>query len=420
MLKHIIAVLLLTFTAPVMAAQQTPAADGTQAAKIKSLEETIADKLRGRDVAAAVQGIAALALLKADNRASSFKVLREEQVKWNVRGARTGEALDLEVAAALSDLVLKQAETADERGMALNDLANTMLIKGERGVDRQAIDAAIRTYREALKLRSRERVPAEWASTQEGVANAFLVLGKQKYGVVWLREAVTICRSLSEVQSHEKNPEDWARTKNNLGITLKNVSQSVPDTKAFEDAIVEFKDALTVRTRFRFPVEWAMTQSNLGNALRSLGAREKSSLRLNEAVLVFTASLRVWTRDRYPYDRATTQINLGNAYYSLGKLEFGTDRFVEAVSAYQFALQILGRENAPLLWAQTTENTAVVSMELYERTKQLSHLASIREKFAQSREVYELLQATSFLETNDDNTRRLDDILSKVKRSTPE
>ena len=75
-------------------------------------------------------------------------------------------------------------------------------------------------YRAALKERTRERVPLQWALTQNDLGNALLALGERETGTARLEEAVTAYRAALEERARERVPLDWALTQNNLGIAL--------------------------------------------------------------------------------------------------------------------------------------------------------------------------------------------------------
>ncbi len=118
------------------------------------------------------------------------------------------------------------------------------------------------------------------------------VLGEQKGENGWLEEAVAAYRAALEVTTRERVPLDWAMTQNNLGNALQTLGEREDGTLRLEEAVAAYCAALEVRTRERVPLQWAMTQNNLGNALGALGAREDGTLRLEEAVAAYRAASR--------------------------------------------------------------------------------------------------------------------------------
>src|SRR5262249_18731354 len=96
-----------------------------------------------------------------------------------------------------------------------------------------------------------------------------------------LKEAVTAYRAALEEYTRERVPLDWAMTQNNLGSVLTILGQRKSGTGRLEQA--GSADRLEQFTPQRVPRQWAVTQSNLGSALLTLGARESGSRRLEEA-----------------------------------------------------------------------------------------------------------------------------------------
>jgi len=71
-----------------------------------------------------------------------------------------------------------------------NNLATALSSLGERESGTARLEEAVTAYREALKERTRERVPLAWAMTQNNLGNALLSLGERESGVASLEEAV--------------------------------------------------------------------------------------------------------------------------------------------------------------------------------------------------------------------------------------
>ena len=128
-----------------------------------------------------------------------------------------------------------------------------------------------------------------------------------------LVDAITLYRQCLDLSPRDRVPLDWARTQNNLGNALWTLGERESGTARLEEAVSAYRAALEEWTRERVPLEWATTQNNLGNALSTLGERESGTARLEEAVAAYRAALEEWTRERVPLDWARTQNNLGDA-----------------------------------------------------------------------------------------------------------
>src|SRR5437660_12550016 len=81
-------------------------------------------------------------------------------------------------------------------------------------------EEAIAAFREALKERTRERVPLQWAATQSNLGNALRDLGGRESGTAKLDEAVAAHREALKERTRERVPLQWARSLGNEGVAL--------------------------------------------------------------------------------------------------------------------------------------------------------------------------------------------------------
>ena len=104
----------------------------------------------------------------------------------------------------------------------------------------------------------------------------FATLGERESGTARLEEAVAAYRAALEERTRERVPLDWAATQNNLGIALQKLGERESGTARLEEAVVAYRAALEERTRERVPLDWARTQNNLDRALKALADRTKN------------------------------------------------------------------------------------------------------------------------------------------------
>ena len=78
--------------------------------------------------------------------------------------------------------------------MTQNNLGIALWRLGERESGTARLEEAVAAYREALKERTRERVPLDWAATQNNLGNALWRLGERESGTARLEEAVAAYR----------------------------------------------------------------------------------------------------------------------------------------------------------------------------------------------------------------------------------
>jgi tetratricopeptide (TPR) repeat protein len=119
------------------------------------------------------------------------------------------------------------------------------------------------------------------------------MLGQRESGTARVEEAVTAYRDALKERTRERVPLDWAATQSNLGNALRTLGERESGTARLEEAVTAFRDALKEYTRERVSLQWAMTQNNLGNALSRLGERESGTARLEEAIATWEACLMV-------------------------------------------------------------------------------------------------------------------------------
>ncbi len=253
-------------------------------------------------------------------------------------------------------------------------LANALMVLGEQSGKKAPLEEAVATYREALKERTRDRMPQNWAATQNNLGIALRMLGERENSTSHLKGAVTAFREALKEYTRDGEPLYWAKTQNNLGNALLTLGERESGTSHLVEAVAAYREALKEQTRDSVPLEWAMTQTNLGSALLRLGERESSTIRFEEAVTIFREALKEYTRDRVPLYWARIQNNLGTALLRLGERESGITRLEEAVAAYREALKEQSRDREPLNWARTQNNLGSALLRLGERESGTSHL----------------------------------------------
>ena len=134
-----------------------------------------------------------------------------------------------------------------------------------------------------------------------------------------MEEAVTAFENALKELTREKLPMQWASTQNNLGNALSSLGERESGTQRLEQAVTAYENALKEWTREKVPLDWATTQNNLGNALRDLGERESGTQRLEQAVTAYENALKEWTREKVPLDWAGTQMNIAGVYFAFFK-----------------------------------------------------------------------------------------------------
>ena len=78
-------------------------------------------------------------------------------------------------------------------------LGTALATLGERESGTASLEAAVTAYRAALEERTRERVPLDWANTQNGLCWELAKLGVRENGTARLEAAVAACSAALEV-----------------------------------------------------------------------------------------------------------------------------------------------------------------------------------------------------------------------------
>ena len=128
-----------------------------------------------------------------------------------------------------------------------------------------------------------EVIGSSSAPRSGGRRQALKSLSERESGTARLEEAVAAFRAALEEETRDRMPLNWAMTQNNLGNALRALGERQIGTERLKAAVAAHRAALEERTHDRVPLQWAGTNMNLGNALRTLGERESDTAHLEEA-----------------------------------------------------------------------------------------------------------------------------------------
>ena len=144
---------------------------------------------------------------------------------------------------------------------------------------------AIRAAREADE---REGKREEW-KTALAIADDWRERGDRLGDNAALLRSLGFYRDLVlPLALRERVPLDWAMTQNNLGIALQTLGGRESGTARLEEAVVAYRAALLERTRERVPLYWATTQLNMSYAQLIIARRigDESQLAKTRAAAV--------------------------------------------------------------------------------------------------------------------------------------
>jgi tetratricopeptide (TPR) repeat protein len=219
--------------------------------------------------------------------------------------------------------------------------------------DRTAnLENAIACYEAALHFRTEQKYPERWAYTQDALGNAWsnLPTGDRAAN---LEKALAYYEAALRVRTEQEHPEDWASTQISLG-GLWLMKPMGDRTANLEKAISYFEAALHVYTEQRYPTGWASTQGYLGLAWRNLPAGDRAENH-RKAIACYEAALRVYTEREFPDDWATAQNNLYVAWRELPAGDHAAN-LEKAVSYLDAALRVRTEQEFPESWAMIQGN----------------------------------------------------------------
>ena len=78
-------------------------------------------------------------------------------------------------------------------------------------------------------------------------------------------------------RSREKVPMDWAMTQNNLGAALQSLGKRQEGNQLLDESVTAYENALQEITREKLPMSWAMTLANLGAVRMILAERTENA-----------------------------------------------------------------------------------------------------------------------------------------------
>src|SRR5262249_13156182 len=185
---------------------------------------------RARDIAlASYDGVAAadaiVLLAEAIYGANTEMVARSlnsEAATLYEYGRDRGSNVHLIALIILRRKLLDAASSDDERGIAQDNLGSALWTLGERESGTTRLDEAVAAYRDALKERTRERVPLDWAMTQNNLGSALWTLGEREGDTARLEEAVAADRDALKERTRERVPLQRAATQNKLCTAVRN------------------------------------------------------------------------------------------------------------------------------------------------------------------------------------------------------
>jgi CHAT domain-containing protein/tetratricopeptide (TPR) repeat protein len=216
----------------------------------------------------------------------------------------------------------------------------------------QNLRKAIDCFQQALRFRSRQLTPQDFADTQNNLGAVYTSLPSGDRAEN-LRKAIECYRQVLAVYTLSNAPKMYAAAQSSLGLAL--VALPGGDrAENLQKAIECYRHALVIYTSEEEPLQYAAAQNNLGMAYAALPTGDRLE-NLDTAFECYQQALRFRTPQATPLEYAATQHNLGSVYYSLPRGE-RLQNLRKAIEIYQEALRYRTPEAAPLGYADTQNN----------------------------------------------------------------
>jgi tetratricopeptide (TPR) repeat protein len=301
-----------------------------------------------------------------------------------------------------------------------NYLGNALLGLSERTGEPSTLEQAVDAYKAALEKRTRDYFPLEWATSMNNLGSALLTLGERETGTVRLYQALEAYTAALEERKRELAPANWAQTQNNLGIVFLRLGERERRLRWFNQALKAHRSALEEYHRGSFPLAWAQTQNNLGVALTKLGELEAvTTTRLHQAIEAFSAALEEQTREHVPLSWAAIQNNLGLALLRLGERKVETAQLERAVDTFEAALEERTREKVPFAWAVSQNNLGDAYFSLGKSGSITARMMQAVDAYTQSLEEFKRANAPYYVSIVENSLIRTKAEIEAINLSLP-
>ncbi len=261
-----------------------------------------------------------------------------------VKGKRiTNEKKALGFYAAAVKLMKKVGKRSD-LGDIYNDIGLFYLDKyGNNSLD---IETSIFYFKQALRVRARDKDPEGWASTNQNLGNAY-ILRLSGHSDKNTKRAIKCYRKALTINKKKIYPVRWAGTQLGIG----NAYMGLKSNKAIKKARFHLTKSLEVFSRFTHPEEWAAVQISLGAAFLNQISGDPSD-KVEKHIAYNNLALQIYDKNNWPQDWALVHHNLGVGY----SLRMGWEKeknIEKAIKHFRKALIFRNKRTKPILWANT-------------------------------------------------------------------
>jgi tetratricopeptide (TPR) repeat protein len=304
------------------------------------------------------------------------------------------------------------------RAGMLHNLGSSLFAYGERLNDQQTeekgkiLDNAVAAFIEASNIRTRERFPLAWATTQNDLGITYYTKAltvresKTHDSNALLTKAISAFKNALEVFTLEHFPANRATALVNIGnVFYEQGSRETNREKREElcqNAVKSYEEALALRGRIHGDIlSSATTKYHLGKALFQAAIDsvkpQAASEFLDRAILMLRETIVIDKND-YPRQWANAQSLLGDVLYHQSVREKNEAKKLttlgDSAKAYSASQDVFKFATHPTEWEVTTNNLGIVLYQLGMSTKGDDGIKILLKAIAKLREVLEVRTKT--------------------------
>lgn len=287
-----------------------------------------------------------------NRRGILFRSMSDRRIdERNVWLDRAIEAYDEAIA------VYAEHDMKADRALVQTNAANILKIRGELAPPYEGkplLEAAIKNYRSFLEYVTRDEDPMNWAIGKNNLGDAYHTLGKILEGAEqekYFDLAEEMVGEALKVRTREAMPKDWATSRSNLaGIKLSRAERETDTAKAiagYEGVIADHDELLEVHTRADMARGWADRKYYIGFAYSRIAGLSEGQAQFDalwSAAEAYRDSLEVYTKADFPLDWARSNVDLGDMLSNMSKCAVEADlaeKYLrDAIGCYLRSLEV--------------------------------------------------------------------------------
>jgi len=214
----------------------------------------------------------------------------------------------------------------------------------------QNVRAAIACFEEALRVRTKSRVPTSWAMTMFNLAVASRYLAENEpissLREMHLRRALLLLEDVFTVRRRDTDPYAWSITMREVGNVWHELGKTAASPQALEQALSRYGEALDGLIAVARGRGWAWAQYGLALTWLEL-APWRGTAAVDEALGCLDSALTVYYEADFPTHWAKIQVARARAFLRSAALEDGPANLAAAEEHVRNALRVFTPEAFP-------------------------------------------------------------------------